>query len=149
MLKDYSEDILVQENAAETFEALGWESYLGYDNDTGETLEKFSKDNISVGLQADNRHIFLGRENQEELILKPYLIQALKDNNDWIKDDETALEVIKVLETYPLVSDINMIVEQNKKFYELLLLIREMKMEKWFRELQKSLIMMKLKKTIL
>lgn len=120
MLKDYSEDILVQENAAETFESLGWESYLGYDNDTGETLEKFSKDNLSVGLQADNRHIFLGRENQEQLILKPYLIQALKDNNDWIKDEETALEVIKVLETFPLVSDINMIVEQNKKFYELL-----------------------------
>lgn len=120
MLKDYSEDILVQENAAETFESLGWKSYLGYDNDTGETLEKFSKDNLSVGLQADNRHIFLGRENQEQLILKPYLIQALKDNNDWIKDEETALEVIKVLETFPLVSDINMIVEQNKKFYELL-----------------------------
>ena len=120
MLKDYSEDILVQENAAETFESLGWESYIGYDNDTGETLEKFSKDKLSIGLQVDNRHIFLGRENQEELILKPYLIQALKDNNDWIKDDETALEVIKVLETYPLVSDINMIVEQNKKFYELL-----------------------------
>ena len=120
MLKDYSEDILVQENAAEVFESLDWDSYLGYDNDTKETLEIFSKEKLSIGKQADNRHIFLGRANQEELILKPYLIQALKDNNDWIKDDETALEVIKVLETYPLVSDINMIVEQNKKFYELL-----------------------------
>ncbi len=120
MLKDYSEDILVQENAAETFEVLGWESYLGYDNDTKETLEIFSKDNLSIGLQADKRHIYLGRENQEQLLLKPYLIQALKDNNDWIKNEETALEVIKVLETFPLVSDINMIVEQNKRFYELL-----------------------------
>lgn len=120
MLKDYSEDILVQENAAEIFDSLDWDSYLGYDNDTKETLEIFSKEKLSIGKQADKRHIFLGRENQEELILKPYLIQALKDNNDWIKDEETALEVIKVLETYPLVSDINMIVEQNKKFYELL-----------------------------
>lgn len=120
MLKDYSEDILVQENAAEIFDSLDWDSYLGYDNDTKETLEIFSKEKLSIGQQADNRHIFLGRANQEELILKPYLIQALKDNNDWIKDEETALEVIKVLETYPLVSDINMIVEQNKKFYELL-----------------------------
>ena len=127
MLKDYSEDILVQENAAEVFESLGWDSYLAYDNDTKETLEIFSKvipnqvrNDMKVGLQADNRHVFLGRENQEQLLLKPYLIQALKDNNDWIKDDETALEIVKVLETYPLVSDINMIVEQNKKFYELL-----------------------------
>ena len=127
MLKDYSEDILVQENAAEVFESLGWDSYLAYDNDTKETLEIFSKvipnqvrNDMKVGLQADKRHVFLGRENQEQLLLKPYLIQALKDNNDWIKDEETALEVIKVLETYPLVSDINMIVEQNKKFYELL-----------------------------
>mgnify|MGYP002625202250 FL=1 len=127
MLKDYSEDILVQENAAEVFESLGWDSYLAYDNDTKETLEIFSKvipnqvrNDMKVGLQADKRHVFLGRENQEQLLLKPYLIQALKDNNDWIKDDETALEIVKVLETYPLVSDINMIVEQNKKFYELL-----------------------------
>ena len=127
MLKDYSEDILVQENAAEVFESLGWDSYLAYDNDTKETLEIFSKvipnqvrNDMKVGLQSDKRHVFLGRENQEQLLLKPYLIQALKDNNDWIKDDETALEIVKVLETYPLVSDINMIVEQNKKFYELL-----------------------------
>lgn len=126
MQKDYSEDTLVQENAAETFESLGWNSFLAYDNSTGETLEIFSNDapqvqNNKIGLQSDNRHIFLGRKSKEELLLKPYLIQALKDNNDWIKEDESlALEAIKVLESYPLVFDINMIVEQNKKFYELL-----------------------------
>lgn len=127
MISDYSEDRLVQENAAEIFDSLDWDSYLAYDNSTKETLEIFLKEipnqvrnDIKIGLQSDNRHIFLGRESQEDILLRPYLIKALKDNNDWIKNDETALEVIKLLETYPLVSDINMIVEQNKKFYELL-----------------------------
>lgn len=117
---DYSEDSLVQANAAESYEQLGWESYIGYDNDKRETLELFSKETLPLGLQSDNRHIYLGRETQREILLKPYLIQALKDNNDWIKNDDTALEVIKELESYSLVTDINMIVEQNKKFYELL-----------------------------
>ena len=120
MHADYSEDRLVQENAAETFAQLEWDSYLAYDNSTKETLETFSEENLPLGLQSDKRHVYLGRESQEGILLKPYLIQALKDNNDWINDDQTALEAIKVLETYPLVTSLDMIVEQNKKFYDLL-----------------------------
>ncbi len=120
MNADYSEDRLVQENAAETFAQLEWDAYLAYDNSTKEALEIFSKENLLVGLQSDKCHVYLGRESQEDILLKPYLIQALKDNNDWINDDQTALEAIKVLETYPLVTSLDMIVEQNKKFYGLL-----------------------------
>jgi type I restriction enzyme R subunit len=135
MNADYSEDHLVQENAAETFEKLEWESYLAYDNSTKETLEIFSKEvpnhtstgsesvrnDLKIGLQSDKRYLFLGRESQEDILLKPYLIQALKDNNDWIKTDEDAKPVIEVLENYTIaVTDINMIVEKNREFYYLL-----------------------------
>ena len=76
MHADYSEDRLVQENAAETFAQLEWDAYLAYDNSTKETLEIFSKENLLVGLQSDNRHVYLGRESQEDILFSDAIPNA-------------------------------------------------------------------------
>lgn len=57
MNADYSEDKLVQKNAAEILEGLGWESYFAFDN---EILS--DNKNLPLGEQSGGK-VFLGRSS--------------------------------------------------------------------------------------
>lgn len=107
---DYSEDKLVQENAAEILEGLGWESYFAFDN---EILS--DNENLPLGEQADGK-VFLGRSSQKQIILIPYIKNALRRFNSGITDTEIN-KAISVLQDYSLNNDLSMIVQQNKTFY--------------------------------
>lgn len=60
MNADYSEDKLVQKNAAEILEGLGWESYFAFDN---EILS--DNENLPLGEQLGGK-VFLGRSSQKQ-----------------------------------------------------------------------------------
>ena len=92
---DYSEDKLVQENAAEILEGLGWESYFAFDN---EILS--DNENLPLGEQADGK-VFLGRSSQKQIILIPYIKNALRRFNSGITDTEIN-KAISVLQDYSL-----------------------------------------------
>lgn len=110
MNADYSEDKLVQENAAEILESLGWESFYAFDN------EIFGEDeNLSLGLQPDGK-VFLGRSSKKQILLVPYLKKALERFNPGITVDEIK-KAVDVLLDYSLNNDLTMIVQQNKAFY--------------------------------
>lgn len=57
MNADYSEDKLVQKNATEILEGLGWESYFAFDN---EILS--DNENLPLGEQSGGK-VFLGRSS--------------------------------------------------------------------------------------
>lgn len=110
MNADYSEDKLVQENAAEILEGLGWESYFAFDN---EILS--DNENLPLGEQSGGK-VFLGRSSQKQIILIPYIKNALRRFNPGITDTEVN-KAISVLQDYSLNNDLSMIVQQNKTFY--------------------------------
>lgn len=110
MNADYSEDKLVQENAADILEDLGWESYYAFDN------EILSEDeNLTLGEQSDGR-VYLGRSSQKQIILIPYIKKALRRFNPGISENEIN-KAVSVLQDYSLNNDLAMIVQQNKAFY--------------------------------
>lgn len=110
MNADYSEDKLVQENAAEILESLGWENYYAFDD------EIISDDEtLTLGIQPNGK-VYLGRSSQKQLLLVPYLKKALYRFNPSITDDEVK-KAVEVLLDYSLNNDLAMIVQQNKAFY--------------------------------
>ncbi len=110
MNADYSEDKLVQENAAEILESMGWKNYYAFDD------EIISDDEtLSPGIQPNGK-VYLGRSSQKQLLLVPYLKKALYRFNPGITDDEVK-KAVEVLLDYSLNNDLAMIVQQNKAFY--------------------------------
>ena len=110
MNADYSEDKLVQENAAEILEGLGWENYFAFDD------EIISDDkSLSLGLQTNGK-VYLGRSAKKEILLVPYLKNALYRFNPGITEVEVK-KAVDVLLDYSLNNDLSMIVQQNKAFY--------------------------------
>ena len=110
MNADYSEDKLVQENAAEILEGLGWENYFAFDD------EIISDDkSLSLGLQTNGK-VYLGRSSKKEILLVPYLKNALYRFNPGITEVEVK-KAVDVLLDYSLNNDLSMIVQQNKAFY--------------------------------
>lgn len=63
MNADYSEEKIVQENAAEILQGLGWESYYAFDD------EILSDDeNLPLGLQSNGK-VYLGRSHISRFFL--------------------------------------------------------------------------------
>ena len=110
MNADYSENKLVQENAAEILESLGWQNYYAFND---EILS--DNENLPLGVQADGK-VFLGRSSQKQIILVPYIKNALKRFNPGITEAEIN-RAVEVLLDYSLNNDLAMIVQQNKAFY--------------------------------
>ena len=69
MSYEYSENILVQQAAADILEQLGWQTIFAYNEET-------------LGENGT-----LGRKNHHQVILSRYLKQALFQNNDWMTEE--------------------------------------------------------------
>ena len=69
MSLEYSENILVQQAAADILEQLGWQTIFAYNEET-------------LGENGT-----LGRKNHHQVILSRYLKQALFQNNDWMTEE--------------------------------------------------------------
>lgn len=110
MNADYSEEKIVQENAAEILQGLGWESYYAFDD------EILSDDeNLPLGLQSNGK-VYLGRSSYKQVLLVPYLKKALYRFNPGITDSEVK-KACGLLLDYALNNDLSMIVQQNRTFY--------------------------------
>ncbi len=99
MIKEYSENILVQESAGNLLKnELGWDVVFAYDKEV-------------LGVNGT-----LGRKNYKEILLLRYLKEALVKLNSWITETQIE-EVVKALKTV-LSTDTPM--QTNEKIYKLI-----------------------------
>ena len=91
MSYEYSEDGLIEQATQDVLEELGWQVVTAWHRET------FGEDSL------------LGRENKSEVILKRYLMKALKKLNPGLPDSayELAIEIISQKETDKTLGRIN------------------------------------------